>query len=52
MELFIARLTHSRTGDLRLALSSIIRRTVLNGIEYLQKKLEEQQEPLPETIYL
>ena len=52
MELFISRLKYLRTGDLRLTLSSIVRRTALNGIEYLQKKLEEQEEPLPETIYL
>ena len=51
-ELFIARLMYLHTGDLCLTLSSIVRRAVLNGIEYLQKKLEEQEEPLPETIYL
>lgn len=51
-EVLIARLLQLHPRDLRLTITAIVRRAALSVIEYLWKKLQDEEERIPEIIYL
>ncbi|KAI6096193.1 hypothetical protein F5141DRAFT_1067823 [Pisolithus sp. B1] len=51
-EVPIAHLLQLYPRDLRLSFTTIIRRTALSVIEYLRKKLQDEEAPIPEIIYI